>query len=160
MVARLLAKILRHLQRLMWLKCHHRRGVRRTSYRIANVTVLLGVPFTRARTATLAPGETLWGILTLSCHKLTNPGAKPENSTSPNVLPMAKQTEGWVVKQAVPSEVGTATVRARDSEGAGSPSRISVLRGPWPVPNNWTTLPRGAGLDAPFGDPSSFSAAA
>ena len=74
---------------------------------------------------------------------------------SPKLVPMAMQTEGWLVRQVLPFEVGTATVLG-GSAGAAPPSAMDGLTGPCPVPKILMVPPRRAGFDALFRLPSKF----
>src|SRR5258708_3556018 len=122
------------------------------SYLIARVTRLLWLaPPIRALTRIVLPSKPSVGILTFNCHTPINPGANPEYCISaktapPPEPPNATQTAGCLLRQVDASEVGAATVLSR-AEGAFWPSGTGETTGPWPVPNNCTTVPRGAGWE-------------
>jgi hypothetical protein len=83
------------------------------------VTIFVGAPPIKARIGMEAPVAAFNGIFTFSCQIPTMPGANPENWMSPKTPAIATQTEGCLVRQVLPSEVGTARVAAAGFEGAG-----------------------------------------
>jgi len=65
------------------------------AYCTAMVTVLLVAPPAEMTSGTAVPGVTSWGTSALICHKPTQPGAMPLNSTRALLPPIV--TVGWTL---------------------------------------------------------------